>query len=163
MKVTVSRRRSLCWWRAGCGRACRRPSVADAADVTGLSSGFTDALRHHGSGARLMIRAGDVAVLLAELGRAIADLAVLRNQSALFGPVASDATAWRVLDRYRRRRRPGCGPPARRHESWPGKTMETRGGLPTSTAAGQPILGLVLDLGATIVICHSEKESATRT
>jgi hypothetical protein len=41
--------------------------------------------------------------------------------------------------------------------------METRGGLPTSTAAGQPILGLVLDLGATIVICHSEKESAMRT
>jgi hypothetical protein len=30
-------------------------------------------------------------------------------------------------------------------------------------AAGQPVPGLVLDLDATIVICHSEKESATST
>ena len=28
--------------------------------------------------------------------------------------------------------------------------------------AGQPVDGLVLDIDATIVICHSEKESATR-
>jgi hypothetical protein len=35
--------------------------------------------------------------------------------------------------------------------------------LPVSTAAGQPVDGLVLDLDASIVICHSEKESATRT
>ena len=40
----------------------------------------------------------DLAVLLADGGEAIADLAVLRQQSALFGPVASDPTAWRVLD-----------------------------------------------------------------
>ena len=36
--------------------------------------------------------------MLADGGEAIADLAVLRNQSDLFGAVASDATAWRVLD-----------------------------------------------------------------
>ena len=40
----------------------------------------------------------DLAVLLADGGEAIADLAVLRQQSGLFGPVASDPTAWRVLD-----------------------------------------------------------------
>jgi hypothetical protein len=40
----------------------------------------------------------DLAVILADGGEAIADLAVLRNQSELFGPVASDATAWRVLN-----------------------------------------------------------------
>ena len=28
-------------------------------------------------------------------------------------------------------------------------------------AAGQPLPGLVLDLDATVVICHSEKQSAT--
>ena len=39
----------------------------------------------------------DLAVMLADGGEAIADLAVLRNQSALFGPVASDPTAWRLL------------------------------------------------------------------
>src|SRR4051812_50017242 len=41
----------------------------------------------------------DVAVMLADGGEAISDLAVLRDQPELFGPVASTATAWRVLDR----------------------------------------------------------------
>jgi glycine cleavage system aminomethyltransferase T len=39
----------------------------------------------------------DLSVMLADGGEAIADLAVLRDQSDVFGPVASDATAWRVL------------------------------------------------------------------
>ncbi len=42
----------------------------------------------------------DLAVLLADGGEAISDLAVLRQQPGLFGPVASDATAWRVLDGF---------------------------------------------------------------
>jgi hypothetical protein len=46
-------------------------------------------------------------VLLADGGEAIADLAVLRQQSGLFGPVASDPTAWRVLDAIDT---PGSGP-----------------------------------------------------
>jgi glycine cleavage system aminomethyltransferase T len=37
-------------------------------------------------------------VMLADGGVAIGDLAVLRDQPDLFGPVASMATAWRVLD-----------------------------------------------------------------
>ena len=39
----------------------------------------------------------DLAVMLADGGVAIGDLAVLRDQPGLFGPVASTATAWRVL------------------------------------------------------------------
>jgi hypothetical protein len=39
---------------------------------------------------------------------------------------------------------------------------EIRGVLPQPCVAGQPVDGLVLDIDATIVICHSEKESATR-
>jgi hypothetical protein len=35
--------------------------------------------------------------MLAAGGEAIGDLAVLRDQADLFGPVALDATAWRVL------------------------------------------------------------------
>jgi hypothetical protein len=35
--------------------------------------------------------------MLADGGEAISDPAVVRNQSDLFGPVASDPTAWRVL------------------------------------------------------------------
>jgi hypothetical protein len=35
--------------------------------------------------------------MLADGGEAISDLAVLRDRGALFGPVASDPTAWRLL------------------------------------------------------------------
>jgi Transposase DDE domain group 1 len=106
----------------------------------------------------------DVAVMLADGGEAISDLGVLRHQPGLFGPVASDATAWRVLDgldpaalsRLRAARA------AAREVAW-AQVRETRGRLPASTAAGQEIPGLVLDMDATLVICHSEKESASRT
>jgi hypothetical protein len=141
--------------------------LADLADATGLTTGFSDAL------ARLRVRQGahdpgriavDLAVMLADGGETIADLAVLRNQAELFGAVASDPTAWRLLsdldDTALTRLRE-----ARAHArelAW-AQAIETRGKLPTSTAAGQPIPGLVLDLDASIVICHSEKESATRT
>jgi hypothetical protein len=37
-------------------------------------------------------------VMLADGGRCISDLVVLRDQLALFGAVASTATVWRVLD-----------------------------------------------------------------
>jgi hypothetical protein len=36
--------------------------------------------------------------MLADGGDALSDLAVLRDQPALFGPVASTATAWRVVE-----------------------------------------------------------------
>jgi hypothetical protein len=41
----------------------------------------------------------DVEVMLADGGDCLSDLAVLRDQPQLFGPVASTATAWRVVDR----------------------------------------------------------------
>jgi len=42
--------------------------------------------------------------------------------------------------------------------------IETHSGLAEATAARtRPIPGLVLDLDASIVICHSEKEAATPT
>jgi hypothetical protein len=141
--------------------------LADIAEVTGLSSGFVDALG--GLRQRRPVHepgrvAVDVAVMLADGGEAISDLAVLRHQPALFGPVASDATVWRVLDgldaaalsRLQQARA------AAREVAW-AQMGETRGGLPASKAAGLDVPGLVLDMDATLVICHSEKESATRT
>jgi hypothetical protein len=141
--------------------------LADLAEATGLSRGFGDALAGlrqrrpvHGPG-RVAV---DVAVMLADGGETISDLAVLRDQPGLFGQVASDATAWRVLadlddaalSRLRQARA------AAREVAW-AQTCETRGRIPASAAAGQRVPGLVLDLDATLVICHSEKESATRT
>jgi hypothetical protein len=140
--------------------------LADLADVTGLSEAMSEALaplrrrdRGHDPG-RVAL---DLAVLLADGGEAIADLAVMRNQSDLFGPVASDSTAWRVLDgidaavldRIRAAR-------ARARELAWAQAAET-GRLPGSTVGGYAIPGLVLDIDATIVLCHTEKESAAKT
>jgi Transposase DDE domain group 1 len=141
--------------------------LADIADATGLTGGFGDALaplrkrdRGHDPG-RIAV---DLAVTIADGGEAIADLAVLRDQADLFGPVASDPTAWRLLSamddaalgRLRQARAPA------RELAW-AQTIETRGGLPASAAAGRTIPGIVLDLDASIVICHSDKESASPT
>ena len=40
----------------------------------------------------------DLAVAIADGAEAISDIAVLADQSALFGSVASDSTCWRLLD-----------------------------------------------------------------
>jgi hypothetical protein len=41
----------------------------------------------------------DLAVMLADGGDCLSDLAVLRDQPELFGPVASTPTAWRIIER----------------------------------------------------------------
>jgi asparagine synthase (glutamine-hydrolysing) len=51
---------------------------------------------------------------------------------------------------------------AARELAW-AQRIETRGASPVSTAAGMAIPGIVLDLDASIVICHSDKESASST
>lgn len=141
--------------------------LADVADVTGLTGGFSEALaglRQRQGGHDPGRVAVDVAVMIADGGEAIADLAVLRDQADLFGQVASDSTAWRVLsgmdgDALVRLR---AARAAARELAW-AQGAETRDGLPTSMAAGAPVPGLVLDVDASIVICHSEKENASRT
>ena len=60
----------------------------------------------------------DLAAMLADGGNCLSDLAGLRDQPGLFGPVASTPTAWRVLERLARvvsEAWPGCGWPVRRH------------------------------------------------
>jgi len=65
--------------------------------------GLTRALGWHQAGGRrrhldaAVLR--DVAVMLADGGDCLSDLAVLRDQPELFGPVASTPTAWRVVER----------------------------------------------------------------
>jgi hypothetical protein len=140
--------------------------LADLAGATGLSAAMGEALaplRQRDRGHEPGRVAVDLAVMLADGGEAIADLAVLRNQGELFGPVASDATAWRVLDgidsaaldRIRAAR-------ARARELAWAQAAET-GQQRSSIVGGFTIPGLVLDIDATIVVCHSEKESAAKT
>jgi hypothetical protein len=141
--------------------------LADVADVTGLTGGFGDALaglRQRRAGHDPGRVAVDLAVMIADGGEAIADLAVLRDQADLFGAVASDPTVWRVLSNIDTQLLAGLrvARAQAREVAW-AQTIETCGALPAATAAGQTIPGLVLDLDASIVICHSDKESATRT
>lgn len=74
--------------------------LADVADATGLTAAFGEALaglRQRQGGHDPGRVAADLAVMIADGGEAIADLAVLRDQADLFGAVASDPTAWRLL------------------------------------------------------------------
>jgi hypothetical protein len=140
--------------------------LVDVADATGLSAGMSDALaslrqRHSGHDPGRV--AVDFAVMLADGGEAIADLAVLRNEPDLFGSVASDPTAWRVLSALDEEAlgRLQVARAQARELAW-AQAAET-GRLLSSTVAGHPIPGLVLDLDATLVLCHSEKEQAAKT
>ena len=80
--------------------------LADVAVAAGLPQAFDEPRRGRARRRRSAHAPGrvltDLAVLLADGGEAITDLAVLRHQPGLFGPVASTATAWRVLDSGRR-------------------------------------------------------------
>ena len=138
--------------------------LADLADAAGLSAAFSEAL----SGLRERRSAHDpgrvltdLAVTLADGGQAISDLGVLRDQPGLFGAVASTATVWRVLaavddtalNRLRAARADA------RERAWLLRAEAGRD-LPASTAAGRSLTGLVLDVDATVVEAHSEKELA---
>lgn len=136
--------------------------LADVADAAGLSAAFGDALGRgrrrrsaHDPGRVLT----DLAVMLADGGESISDLAVLRDQPDVFGAVASMPTAWRVLDRVAeddlvqlRLARARA-----RERAWLLRAENVRA-LPSATAAGAPIPGLVIDVDATLVTTHSEKE-----
>jgi hypothetical protein len=98
----------------------------------------------------------DLAVLLADGGEAISDLAALRHQPGLFGCVASTVTAWRVLDGV-----DAAGLDAlmqaraqARERAWLLRAEAGRP-IPTLTCAGITVPGLVIDLDASLVSCHS--------
>ena len=139
--------------------------IADVADAVGLSAAFADAFSAAGGTRRRVVHdpgrvLTDVAVMLADGGEAIGDLAVLRDQPDVFGPVASVPTAWRVLDSIDERLL-GELRQARaraRERAWMLRCEAGRG-LPTCFAGGRTIPGLVMDLDATLITTHSEKEN----
>jgi hypothetical protein len=97
----------------------------------------------------------DLAVLLADGGDCLSDLAVLRDQPGLFGPVASTPTAWRVLDRAAKDpsglARLRAGRAHARGRAW------AAGGAPEAEL-------LIIDADATLVLAHSDhKEGAAGT
>ncbi|MGW1365402.1 IS1380 family transposase [Streptomyces chartreusis] len=141
--------------------------LTDLADATGLTAAYSAALRPlrpRGTGHDPGRVATDLAVTIADGGEAIADLAVLRDQAGVFGPVASTPTAWRLLadtdEAALASLRAARG--SAREVAWM-QAAETGQGIPAARAGGRELPGLVLDLDATLVTCHSEKEQAAPT
>src|SRR6516164_7369600 len=76
--------------------------VAGVGDRLGLTRALSRRLagvkrRRRGHDPGRVIR--DLAVMLADGGECVSDLGAVRDQEALFGEVASDSTAFRVIDR----------------------------------------------------------------
>jgi hypothetical protein len=76
--------------------------LVELADRLGLPAALDRWMGREQPG-RVRHRAGkvlaDLAVMLADGGDCLSDLAALRDQPGLFGPVASTPTAWRVIER----------------------------------------------------------------
>ncbi|MGH3026805.1 MAG: transposase, partial [Gaiellaceae bacterium] len=127
--------------------------LCELADDMGLSEALSVAMaptkkrrRGHDRGEVLV----DLAVALADGACTISDLRVLKDQPALFGDVASVATAWRALeaiDQAATARIATARAEARR----------------TAWAAGMDPGFYVIDIDGTLVDSHSEKEGAAPT
>ncbi len=123
--------------------------VADKVGLTGALSlrlaGLKQRRRGHDPGC--VVR--DVAVMLADGGECVADLGAQRDQDALFGPVASDSTAFRVIDKV---------------ASTSGLLEAVRVAHARARARFWELHGaparLTIDVDATLVTAHSEKEKA---
>jgi len=89
----------------------------------------------------------DLAVMVADGGDCLADLRALRDQPSLFGEVPSDATAWRALAALEE-----------------GRLTAVRAARAAARARVWELAGtperVMLDLDATLVSAHSDKERA---
>ena len=123
--------------------------VADRLDLTKALSrrlaGLKQRRRGHDPGR--VIR--DLAVMLADGGECVSDLGAVRDQEALFGPVASDSTAFRVIDRIAGE--PGLLDALRAAHARARERFWELHGAPER---------LTIDVDATLIAAHSEKENA---
>ena len=121
--------------------------------------GLTRALGWHQAGGRrrhldaAVLR--DLAVMLADGGDCLSDLAVLRDQPELFGPVASTPTAWRVVERVAKDpdglARLRAARAHARARAW-------------AAGAHPDVELLIIDADATLVLAHSDaKQGAAGT
>src|SRR4051794_24375187 len=126
--------------------------VADRLGLTGALSlrlaGIKQRRRGHDPGR--VIR--DLAVMLADGGECVSDLGAIRDQQALFGPVASDSTAFRVIDRIASE--PALLEALRAAQAAARERFWKRHGPPAR---------LTIDVDATLICAHSEKEGAAGT
>ena len=135
------------------------------ADRTGLTGALSSSLARRGftpghDRGRVLV---DLATMVTAGGEAIADIDTLRHQVEVLGPVASPPTAWRALDELTPAalKRIGTARAKTRARVWD----LVPGGVPASTVAGTalPADVIVLDVDATIVPVHSDKQGAAST
>jgi hypothetical protein len=129
--------------------------LAEAADRLGLTRELSGALRgmrqrqsRHDPGR--VVR--DLAVMLADGGDCLSDLRAVRDQQPLFGPVASNATAFRVIDQIAAD--PGLLDALRAARARARENAWQAGAAPER---------IVVDIDATLIGAHSEKEGAAGT
>jgi Transposase DDE domain group 1 len=131
--------------------------LGELADRVGLTAALgwradrTRTRRHRYQAGRVL---RDLAVLLADGGDCLSDLAALRDQAELFGPVASTATAWRVVEHIAgddlglaslRAARAEARARAWRVGAWPDNDL------------------LLVDVDGTLLDAHSDKQGAAGT
>jgi len=129
--------------------------LAEAADRLGLTDAFSRALAgmrerrgRHDPGR--VVR--DLAVMVADGGDCLADLRAVREQEVLVGPVASDATAFRVIDAI-------AADPALLGALRAARARARE----NAWTAGVAPERIVIDIDATLITAHSEKEGAAGT
>jgi hypothetical protein len=129
--------------------------LAQVADKVGLRRALSielAVLKSRRSGHDLGRVVRDLAVMLADGGDCLADLRALGDQQALFGAVASSSTAFRVIDRI---------------ASDPDGLERLRAVHARARACAWKLTGaperLDVDLDATLLSCHSDKEGAAGT
>lgn len=126
--------------------------LAQVADELGLTSALSSGLaslkqRRRGHELGRVLR--DLVVMLADGGECVSDLAVVRDQQALFGLVASDSTAFRAIEKIARE--PGALEALRSAHAKARECFWRQHGAPGS---------LTIDVDATLITTHSEKERA---
>jgi hypothetical protein len=137
------------------------------ADNTGLTAGLSRALARRGctpvhDRGRVL---SDLAVCIADGGRVLSDLAALRDQPELYGPVASDPTAWRTLEAIGEPQRAAIAAARAktRRRVW-ALLVARHGRIPPSRVADVDLgKTVVIRMDATIQIAHSDKEGAAGT
>ena len=129
--------------------------MAEAADRLGLTRALSRGLAgvrerrcRHDPGR--IVR--DLAVMLADGGDCLSDLRAVRDQEPLFGPVASNATAFRVIDRIAGD--PGLLDALRAARARARENAWNAGAAPAR---------IVIDIDATLITSHSEKDGAAGT
>jgi hypothetical protein len=127
--------------------------LAETADLSGLSAGLSAAMtgvphRRHDAGRTL----AQMVLALADGATCLSDLAALRAQPDVFGPVGSEATVWRTFDHV--------GPVELRGIAAARAAARERAWAAGAGPAGDEV---IIDVDSTIIRTKADKQDASPT